>query len=189
MNLIYDYYVTAYSDRFKRVLIDDNKSYQIKMFAKQLAAAKQKEQHHQRDNRSGANRFATGLMGEAAVEKLLGIDIIDWSIGNSENYHIPDIPGYNVGIKTVEKNRFPIIFKRNDYPQIICIHSDRIDNLVFVCGLATPDVLNRYQSDELILDSRLRERGTKTGFFGFEHLQQVRSLEDISNFKKNTRIL
>ena len=63
----------------------------------------------------------TGLLGELALEYTLGIKFIDWSIGKSADYHIPDIPGYKVGIKTVEYGKFPIIFKKNYYPQIICV--------------------------------------------------------------------
>ena len=110
----------------------------------------------------------------------MGIPIIDWSIGNSDFYNNPDIPGYKVGIKTVERNKYPIIFKNNMYPQIICIKSIQCDNLVFVCGLATKEVLNEYQDDNLILDENLRKRGTKTGFYGFSHLLPVRSLDDLS---------
>lgn len=97
---------------------------------------------------------------------------------------IPDIPGYRVGIKTVERDKFPIIFKDNSYPQIICIKSTKYNNLIFVCGLATSNVLNNYQDDDLILDPNLRARGTKTGFYGFEQLVPIKSLNDLSTYKK-----
>ena len=112
------------------------------------------------------------------------IHIIDWTIGYSGLYHIPDIPGYRVGIKTVERDKFPIIFKDNSYPQIICIKSTKYNNLIFVCGLATSNVLNNYQDDDLILDPNLRARGTKTGFYGFEQLVPIKSLNDLSTYKK-----
>ena len=99
-------------------------------------------------------------------------------------YYIPDIPGYRVGIKTVERDKFPIIFKDNSYPQIICIKSTKYNNLIFVCGLATSNVLNNYQDDDLILDPNLRARGTKTGFYGFEQLVPIKSLNDLSTYKK-----
>lgn len=121
---------------------------------------------------------------QAALEKLFGIPIINWTIGYSGLYHIPDIPGYRVGIKTVERDKFPIIFKDNSYPQIICIKSTKYNNLIFVCGLATSNVLNNYQDDDLILDPNLRARGTKTGFYGFEQLVPIKSLNDLSTYKK-----
>jgi hypothetical protein len=99
-------------------------------------------------------------------------------------YHQPDIPGYSVGIKTVEQGKFPIIFKKNDYPQIICIRSLKEPNLIYVCGLATKEVLNTYQDTSLILDRNLRARGTKTGFYGFQYLKPIESLKDIEKYKK-----
>ena len=119
-----------------------------------------------------------------SLERDRGIPIINWTIGYSGLYHIPDIPGYRVGIKTVERDKFPIIFKDNSYPQIICIKSTKYNNLIFVCGLATSNVLNNYQDDDLILDPNLRARGTKTGFYGFEQLVPIKSLNDLSTYKK-----
>lgn len=180
----YDEYVTAYSQSFKRVVISPDYVTKIQDFVSTLVRAKARESHHKIDSCQEVKRFTTGFLGEAALEKLLGIPIIDWSIGYSKLYHIPDIPGYNVGIKTVEYNKFPIIFKNNYYPQIICIKSTKYNNLVFVCGLATKDVLNKYQDDDLILDHNLRARGTKTGFYGFKHLTPILSLNDLSKYKK-----
>ena len=184
MKRSYDDYVTKYSDSFIRVVIDPEYLNRIKNFVDEIIKAKATENHHKIDSRQEAKRFTTGFLGEAALEKLFGIPIINWSIGNSDDYHIPDIPGYKVGIKTVERDKFPIIFKNNWYPQIICIKSTKLDNLVFVCGLATQNTLNEYQDDDLILDSNLRKRGTKTGFYGFEHLLPIRSLDDLAQYKK-----
>ncbi len=184
MPITYEDYVTKYSDSFQRITIDSDYVSKINSFVADLIKAKAEEEHHQRDPRSEIKRFTTGFLGEAALEKLFNINIIDWSIGYSGLYHIPDIPGYRVGIKTVERNKFPIIFKKNDYPQIICIRSIQYSNLIFVCGLATADVLNKYQDDSLILDSNLRARGTKTGFYGFEHLIPISTINDLSKYKK-----
>ena len=184
MNMDYDSYVTKYSDSFIRVLIEPTYLEKIKRLACDIVAKKITESHHQVDRNREIKRFTTGLMGEAALEKLFGIKIIDWTIGNSAEYHHPDIPDYNVGIKTVERNKFPIIFKKNRYPQIICIRSDKREDLVFVCGLATPDVLNECQSDDLIIDPNLRKRGTKTGFWGFNRLIRINGMEDLKAYKK-----
>ena len=134
----YDKYVTAFSGSFRRVIIDPAYYEQIEGFVKRLIAEKSKEKHHQVDNYHEEKRFMTGFLGEAALEKLLGISIIDWSIGPSGLYHRPDIPGYCVGVKTVERGKFPVVFKNNYYPQIMCVRSHKKENLVFVCGLATP---------------------------------------------------
>lgn len=184
MSYEYEACVTNFSRNFKRVLIDPEYLAKIKELAGKIVRKKMTESHHRVDHNQEIKRFTSGFMGEAALEKLLNVKIIDWTIGDSASYHYPDIPGYNVGIKTVEKGKFPIIFKDNRYPQIICIRSDNIDNLVFVCGLATPKVLNECQSDELILDPNLRLRGTKTGFWGFSLLTPVNSLADLEAYRK-----
>lgn len=160
----------------------------IKAFAEKIAESKTihssdfGQTHYRRDNRSLIKRYITGTSGEAAVEELLGITVVDWRIGNATQFNRPDIQQYNVGVKTIEYGNFPIIFKKNFYPQIMCIKED--DAHVLVCGIATIDVLNKYQSDSLILDSRLRARGTKTGFYGFDHLKQIHSVDDIADYKK-----
>ncbi len=184
MNRSYVEYVTKYSDTYIRVVLDPEYVTRIQKFVTELVEAKAEEAHHKKDSHQEVKRFTTGFLGEAALEKLLGISIIDWSIGYSGLYHTPDIPGYRVGIKTVEHGKFPIIFKKNPYSQIICIKSTQYNNLVFVCGLATSDVLNKYQDDNLILDPNLRARGTKTGFYGFEHLVPIHSLNGLSKYKK-----
>ena len=110
------------------------------------------------------------MLGECAVEKFIGKQFIDWTIGDSSFYHTPDLStlGVNCGVKTVEKGKFPVIFKKSYKPEIIVIKNSDCEFLI--CGLATVQVLNNYQSDELILSPFLRKRGTKTGFYGFNQL-------------------
>jgi len=106
--------------------------------------------------------------------------IVDWTVGDSKKYHKPDLRGIglNFGIKTVDYGLFPVIFKTSYSPEIINISWK--NRYVYVCGLASIDVLNEYQSIDLIKDTRLRSRGTKTGFYGFEHLEHFTSLQDLS---------
>ena len=151
----------------------------IDEFVRQVIVKKSKEEHHRYDNTSEYKRFFTGVMGECAIEQAFGCKFIDWSIGDSSYYHRADLKslGIQVGIKTVEMFKFPIVFKTERYPELICIK--RNENTIILCGLAQVDVLNRYQDDNLILDWKLRNRGTKTGFYGFEHLIKVSSLEEL----------
>lgn len=173
MDFLYEDLVSRFAKNFIPVKIPKEKIDRIHNFVNQIIQAKQQEKHHAVDCNHEYKRFVTGLMGEAAVEELLKIDIIEWDIGNSINYNHPDIKKLGIGIKTSERNKFPIIFKKNTYPQIICILSDKRPDIVFVCGLATPEVLNRYQSDTLVLSQNLLNRGTKTGFYGFHKLQRI----------------
>ena len=179
--------VDPYAKGFTIVKIDPGYVERIYDLVNDIVERKATEEHHKIDNQSEFKRFTTGFLGEAAIEKLFGINVIDWSIGDSKSYHVPDVPGYSVGIKTVEYGKFPIIFKNNYYPQIMCIRSIKEENVVAVCGLATKDILNTYQDDDLILDANLRARGTKTGFYGFGFLKPVNTILDIKEYKKVKR--
>jgi hypothetical protein len=152
----------------------------IEQYAKKLVEAKQKEQIHMNDGRKEMKRHITGLMGELAVEKILKYHFIDWSIGESCHYNQPDINGYDVGVKTVEYGKFPVIFKQNGYSQIICIRKD-MD--VYILGLADKHLLDQYQSEQLICDPKLRARGTKTAFVGLEKLQKVDGISSLSAYR------
>ena len=74
----------------------------------------------------------------------------------------------NLNTKTVEKEKFPVIFRKSYKPEIIVVKQS--DRVFYICGLATVEVLNKYQSIDLILSPSLRKRGTKTGFYGFHKL-------------------
>ena len=154
----------------------------IDNFVTQVIQAKQQEKHHKIDDKNEYKRFFTGMMGEYAVEKILGQKFVDWSIGDSAIYNVADLNalGINIGIKTVEIGKYPIIHKEAERPEIICIK--RRDNLIIICGLATIDVLNTYQDDSLVLSPYLRRRGVKTGFNGFEHLIGFSTLEDLKKY-------
>ena len=166
---------------FQEVSLSEEEMTQIESFADEVIKAKKSEYHHQIDGHNEKKRFVTGLCGEMALSKVLGFDIIDWNIGNSKKFHHPDIPGYNVGVKTVEWGKFPIVFKNSHYPEIICIRGVKNPNKVLICGIATPDMIKEHQSDDLILSPSLRARGTKTGFYGFNALWDLSKLK---HFKK-----
>lgn len=77
----YDECVTKYSDSFVRVVLDPGYVSRIQNFVTELVEAKSKEDHHKIDSNKEVKRFTTGFLGEAALEKLFGIPIIDWTIG------------------------------------------------------------------------------------------------------------
>lgn len=184
MERVFEECVSGIIETATKVEIDREYIDRISTFVSKLIEKKSGEQHHVVDNRKESKRFTTGFLGEAALEKILRMPIIDWTIGDSDSYHVPDIPGYKIGIKTVEYGKFPVVFKKNYYPQIICIVDTLNIGTVYVCGIAMPDVLNKYQDDDLILDSKLRERGTKSGFYGFDYLKPITGVIDIEEFKK-----
>lgn len=174
--ITYDTHVNPFASQFARVRIPDDMISKACKWVDEMVIAKESESHWQKDHGQATKRILTGIMGEIATEIVLDQKFIDWSIGpNSVEYHLPDLTGMgsNVGVKTVEHGKFPLIFKENYYPQIINIFRYE-DKTCFVCGLATQEVLNTYQSDELILSPALRRRGTKSGFYGFEYLLKLK---------------
>lgn len=73
----YDECVTKYSDSFVRVVLDPGYVSRIQNFVTELVEAKSKEDHHKIDSNKEVKRFTTGFLGEAALEKLFGIVIIN----------------------------------------------------------------------------------------------------------------
>ena len=166
----------------RRIIVPETKIARIKQLAMEIAVEKGKERQHQVDGRGAFRRQFTGLLGEAALEEYFGIELIDYSVGNSSKYRAASLQrvGLNVGITTVENWKFPIIYKNPYHPELICVK--RKDNEVVLFGYASVDVLKQYQSDAFILDERLRQRGTKSAFYGFSELLNVESLEDLRRF-------
>lgn len=183
-NAYYKRIVGANKENYIRVKIDDDIIEKIKELTYRVVIEKQKEFHHKFDGNKEYKRFYTGFLGEAAIEKFFGINIIDWSYGDSKKYDVADLSkiGLKIGIKTSEVYNFPIIFKHNTYPQIINIRYG--SNVIFICGLATVDILNCYQNDELILSPALRRKGTKTGFYGFNELISLKGITDINELDR-----
>lgn len=130
----YEEYVNPFINNFVKVVLNEDKATKIKQFAGEIIKVKEKENHHIVNGYHEEKRFLTGFSGEAALEKLFGIEIIDWTIGESAKYHISDLKsvGYDVGIKTVEFGKFPIIFKNSHHPEIIVIKIDDFNFYVSV---------------------------------------------------------
>ena len=181
-NITYASHVKPYEHNFIKIVVPQDKIQKIKRFVDDIIKAKLSERHHQIDSGQEYKRFYTGLLGEAALEILLSIPIIDWSIGSSSKYNTPDIKQYGIGIKTVEYGKFPVIFKDNKYGQIINLKVS--DDTILVAGYAGPYILNTLQDDSLILSPALRARGTKTGFHGFNALINLNKV-NITKVVKN----
>ena len=162
--------IDKYQDNFTQIEVNDDVVSKVKNFVSNIIKIKKNENHHIIDSGMEEKRWTTGYLGECAVEKFIGIKFVDFSIGDSFKYNVADLKslGIDCGIKTVEKGKFPIIFKKSYKPEIIVIKES--ETLFHICGLATKEVLNKYQSTELILSPYLKSRGTKTGFYGFHKL-------------------
>ena len=140
---------------------------------------KKNESHHVVDSFNEAKRWRTGTGGEMALGQYIGKDFVDLTVGDSNDYHVPDLSsiGLNVGIKTVELGKYPIIFKRSEKPEIIIIRID--DEKFCILGVASPEDLNKYQSDDEILSPSLKARGTKTAFTGLYKVKPFSNYEEL----------
>lgn len=96
----YDDRIKKYYNSFVPVSIDEDYAKKISQLAKDVSAAKASERHHKIDGRNEFERWNTGFMGEAALEKLFQMKIIEWETGPSEQFLHPDVPKYKVGIKS-----------------------------------------------------------------------------------------
>jgi hypothetical protein len=168
-------------DSGRRIILPEEKIDRIRQLATEIANAKVTEAHHRIDGGNEFKRQFTGLLGEASLEEFLGIDIVDYSIGDSNNYDVADLnrSGLDIGVKTVEDWKFPIVHKNPIRPELICIKRDNNEVLFF--GYASVDTLRKYQTDEFILDRRLRQRGTKASFYGFSELIPINSFEELQS--------
>jgi hypothetical protein len=163
----------------RKITIPKQKIKLIEEFVKAVVDQKKSESHHEVDKNNEYKRFYTGTLGEAALEELFGVDLIDWTVGNSALYNEADLRAIkmDVGIKTVSENSFPIIHKAPKRPEIINIREG--NDKVIVCGFASVQTMEQYQDVNLIKSPSLRNRGVKTGFYGFEYLKTINSLQDL----------
>lgn len=175
----FETYVFQFIREFKTIRVPAKKIKQLKEFVKKVVEVKRCEPVHVIDGSKEIQRFYNGFLGEAALEVFFGKEFIDWSIGNSRKYNKADLEplGLDVGIKTVEYGKFPVVHKKPVRPEIIILKVKH--NEVLLCGLATVVVLEEYQDDDLIIDPRLRARGVKTGFYGFSKLKPFNNLEEL----------
>ena len=187
----YQKHINPYYENYLVCEIDKTGIDKINESTEEHCRAKIQESQYKLDGDQIRKRFSTGRLCEYACEKHLGISIIDWTIGYSSRYNVPDITikdsrfkngKFECGIKGVRYDsfnpKFPIIEKRNNYPQIICIVTPH-GKKVHICGVASPLVLNTYQNDYLILSKSARDKGFKTGFYGFSKLKSFQNLDDL----------
>lgn len=162
--------VWQYADRFVKVELDDKTLGKVDKFVTKVIAKKSQESHHQTDHHKEHTRWTTGVLGECAVEKYLGKKFVSFRVGDSKTHNYADLKplGFDCGIKTSEMGKYPIVAKPSVRDEIIVVKSSH--NTFYICGLATPSMLNTYINDDYILSPALRARGTKSAFYGFHHL-------------------
>lgn len=176
----FNYFVGQYLDSYPKVSLSTNKDAQIRSFVKRVIEKKRSEGgQYFNDPESLAKRYYTGWGGECAVEQHIGKTFVDFSIGESHDYYVPDLrsAGYEVGVKTVSMGDFPLLRKptpsSSNTPQIIVIRDSNLD--FYICGLATYEVVNNPSNfSQLLVRSRgVLEVGVKSAFYRFDLLDPL----------------
>lgn len=177
--LIYSYLTNSLICDEKIIKLTEDNSKKLDDFVKNVMVKKKNESHHVVDSFNEAKRWRTGTGGELALSQFIGKEFVDLTIGDSTDYHVPDLSsiGLNVGIKTVELGKYPVIFKQSEKPEIIIIRLD--DEKFCILGVVTPEDLNKYQSDDEILSPSLKARGTKTAFVGLFKIKPFSNYEEL----------
>lgn len=155
----------------------------VRDFAKQFQKAKSTERLHQIDDEQEIKRYMTGFSAELALEKMLGVKILDTTLGKSENYNHADLKqnGINIGIKCAHYGNYPVVFKKPYNAEIVTVLKG---NKVYVCGVASVQTMLEYADDTLILNAKFRARGVKSGFYGFSHLIPFKDLAELKQVYK-----
>jgi hypothetical protein len=153
-------------------------------FAQKFQAEKSGESVHQIDNDKEIKRYMTGFAAELAVERLLGVKILDTTFGHSDNYNHADLKaaGLDIGVKCSLLGNYPVVFKKPHNAEIITVlHGTR----VFICGLASIQTMTKFCDEDLILNEKFKARGVKTGFYGFDQLVPFKNLDELKAAYRN----
>ena len=174
---VFENYFTRNIHRAVKKSISESTLDEAKSFALLVIAEKMKEQVHKIDGTQHHKRFTTGISGELAVQALFGKQFVDMTVGSSSAYNHGDLTpiGFNVGVKTVERGKFPLVEKNSMRPEIIVVKDN---NDYYIMGLALPAALRRYQDERLVLTNNENLKKRKGGFFGFDRLQPFHSFEE-----------
>ncbi len=179
--------IKLYTAKFTPVIvrISQEKKEKIVAHVTKWAEAKIKESGYENDRKSLITRGVTGLVAEVALEQLLGVEFVNWEIGNSTRFNHADLLpiGIKIGIKSVRHGNFPLISKREYTPQIIVIRGEK--DKVAILGVASQSVLSKFQDINLVRDQNVVSKGLKTCFRGFSHLYPFKSLEELKAIEYN----
>ena len=176
LEVSYETFVKPVQSNFKVVELTREKADQLDQLAEKICSAKYQEYKY--DKGALSKRIQTGLYGEAALEQMLGVDIIDWDVWHSAEFDVGDLlkSGVDCGVKTVEYWKFPIVHLYPMRPEVIIL---RHELRFLICGLYTQDVMKMYSTRDFILDPNVR--GTKTAFYGIPFYKSFDSLERLAD--------
>jgi hypothetical protein len=181
IDISYDTWVKPIRSNFERLELSNEEVELVEYTATKIADAKRIEKGYLTDSGSLVKRWTTGLGGEVALGNYLNQRIMDETVGPSTEYNIGDLKkiGLNIGVKSVEYGKFPLVHVNPVRCEIILIKHPK-KYMYMICGLYTPDIMKAYSSRDFVLDERVRE--TKTGFYGIPLYKKFNNLDDLKNY-------
>jgi hypothetical protein len=127
------------------------------------------------DGVSFFKKFSRKVSGVIVLEKLLGIEILNWQKINPANYKpIIIFEGKKIEVVTFDIKTFPKIPMINKIPKLFIMQSDK--RKFSVCGFANTEILNKYQDINLMNDYLAKDL---TAFFGFRYLIKFTNTADL----------
>lgn len=173
------HYVTPYLPSYPKVSLSPNREAEVSEFVDRIVERKLLEGgQYSEDAGSMPKRFMTGFCGECAVEEYLGKRFVDFSIGHSKTYNIPDLQsiGLEIGIKTVNLGDFPLLKipspSSPQTPQIIVLKEG---STYHIAGIATFEIVNERKNFHLsyVRSTSVAEREGKSAFYRFDLLSPL----------------
>src|SRR6056297_476701 len=175
------------------IKIKEKKVEKIRNFVLKVINTKKDEKGYRNDNKRLFKRFYNGMLGEVAVEQFLDTSFIDWTVGPSRLYNRADLTnlGLNIGVKSVEYGKLPLIKKNPLRGEIINLIMN--ESTVMIGGYASIFDLMVFGNDEMVLSSAVKNKGVKTAFDGlhmllpFNDIEELREIDNIfsGNVYKN----
>jgi len=177
----YEQLVKPYLKNGIEILLTPSQLQEINCVASNMGRAKLREVHHLKDAQAEQKRWATGLSGEMAVESYVGVPFVDLRIGDSQNFNCADLAsvGVDLGIKTVEYGKFPVVHTRPLRPEVIVVKME--PQRLILMGVASLSLLRDPTacSAEYKIHPGLAANPHKTCFIAFDRLCPIGHPMDI----------
>ena len=170
--------ILKYREKFKVINLNYNDIDSIKeVVLKALGLTNINQLRDKYEGVSFYQNFSSRISGVIALEKLLGINLIDWDNLSAKNYKPSlSINDIQVDVITASDRDFPVINTRNENPAIIVLRPQ--EKSLWICGYASTEILNHNQNDNL-LKGLLSNKNNETAFTGFDKLRSFESFEDL----------
>ena len=191
-------YFNSNKERYVEVYLTPDDIGLISLNATRLEGKDSFDYSYKIDSKGIGARWFTGLTGEYAVSKVLKkwglIDnySLDIKVGLSPDFDKPDFleQGFNVGCKTASVGRVVKVKEIPKGSEIICVYNT-VNHIVYICGIATKEILEQYSDLDLIEDIEIKAKsGTsraKTGFNRFDKLLPFNK-EVLQSYKIDLRL-